>query len=494
MGKPRTAQVIALIAVPFLLLGCHVGPDYCGPPAARLAPSWENYGDETVRYLPPELPGWWMQFNDPVLDALISEAISQNLDLKVAAERIFQARAERCTVRSDLFPQLAQDGSYTYSKYATNSGGIGGVVGAVSSTAEQWSLGIGGSWEIDVFGRLQRLVEAADQDICVSIEDYRDTLIILMAEVATNYVEARSYQQRLQIARDNLKIQQQTLQYTHTRWKAELGTELDVVQAEANAESTASEIPSLEVGYKQALNRLSVLLGNPPGSVDQFLSERAPVPTPPTEIAVGIPAEILRQRPDIRRAEHELAAQTARIGGAIGELYPKFSITGSFGLDARTLSSLFDSNSITGSVGPTMQWNILNFGKFRCNVYIQESLQRQLCLQYQNTVLLAAEEVDNALVEYVRQKERRRNLLQAVAANQRSVDLSQKRYAGGDVSFQRVLDSQRSLLESQDSLALNEASIAVSLIQVYRALGGGWQGAEALAAQSTEVVAEVETN
>ena len=428
-----------------------------------------------------------------MLDALISEAISQNLDLKVAAERIFEARALRCTVRSDLFPQISKDASYTFSKFATNSSGMGGLMGAFSSTADQWHWGLGGSWELDVFGRLHRLVEAADADIAVSVEDYRDTLIILMADVAINYVEARSYQQRLQIAQDNLDIQQRTLAFTQSRSKAQLGTELDVVQAQANAETTASEIPSLQAGYQQTLNRLSVLLGYPPGSVDEILAERAPVPKPPAEIAVGIPAELLRRRPDIRRAEYELAAQTARIGAAVGELYPKFSITGSFGLDSRDFARLFDANSIAASVGPNMQWNILNFGKFRCNVYVQESRQRQRCLQYQSTVLRAAEEVDNALVNYVRQKQRQTNLLKAVTANQRSVDLSQKRYVGGDVSFQRVLDSQRSLLQSQDQLALNEANITVSLIQVYRALGGGWEGAETMASGTMLPAEEIVT-
>ena len=211
-----------------------MGPNYCGPPPAPVATSWRDHGDQMVRFLSPELTGWWTRFNDPVLDALIAESISQNLDLQVAAERIIEARALRCTVRSDLFPQVNQDGSYTYSKFATNGAGIGGLVGAFSSASDQWSFGIGGSWEIDAFGRLHRLVEAADADIWVSVEDYRDTLVILLADVATNYVEARSYQQRLQIARDNLDIQERTLEFTRKRLDAELGTELDVVQARAN--------------------------------------------------------------------------------------------------------------------------------------------------------------------------------------------------------------------------------------------------------------------
>jgi outer membrane protein, multidrug efflux system len=201
MRNYKTAQFVALITASLFLAGCHVGPNFGGPPQAPVAPSWKNYGDQTVRFASPELAGWWTRFDDPTLDALIAESISQNLDLKVAAERIFEARALRCTVRSDLFPQVKQDGSYAYTKFATNGAGMGGVAGALSSASDQWSFGIGGTWEIDVFGRLQRLVEAADADICVSVEDYRDTLIILLGDVATNYVEARSYQQRLQIAR-----------------------------------------------------------------------------------------------------------------------------------------------------------------------------------------------------------------------------------------------------------------------------------------------------
>ncbi len=495
MGKLKTDRLAALVTVLVLLGGCRVGPNYCGPPPAIVASSWQNHGDETVRFVSPDLPGWWTGFNDPILDALIGEAISQNLDLKVAAERIFEARALRCTVRSDLFPQIGKDASYKYSKFSTNSSGMGGLAGAFNSASDQWSYGIGGSWEIDVFGRLRRLVEAADADIAVSVEDYHDTMIILLADVATNYVEARSYQLRLQYAHGNLDIQQSTLNIAQKRFKAQLGGELDVAQAQANAETTASEIPNLLVGYQQTLNRLSVLLATPPGTVDEFLAEQAPIPTPPAEIAVGIPAELLRRRPDIRRAERELAAQTARIGGAVGELYPKFTILGSFGLDAQDFSRLMDAGSIAASVGPSMQWNILNFGKFRCNVYVQESRQRQRCLQYQNVVLRAAEEVDNALVNYVRQKQRHATLLRAVSASQRAVTLSMGRdeIGIGQISFQRVLDSQRSLLQSQDQLALNEASITVSLIQLYRALGGGWEGAQAIAVSTTSPTEDVET-
>jgi len=317
------------------------------------------------------------------------------------------------------------------------------------------------------------------------VEDYRDTLIILLADVATNYVEARSYQERLQIAREILRLQNETLRLAESRLQLGIGNRLDVSQARADSETTAAEIPALQIGYQQALNRLSLLVAQPPGTVDQFLAEPQPVPAPPGEIAVGIPAELLRRRPDIRRAEKELAAQTARIGAAVGEMYPKFSILGSFGLDARDFSKLFDGNAISASVGPSMQWNILNFGKLRCNVYVQEARQQQRCLQYENTVLRAAEEVDNSLVSYVRQKERFTRLERAVRASEESVATAGLREVGGD-SFQRVLDTRRVLARSQDQLAISRANITISLIQLYRALGGGWEGATSVVSTPTE--------
>lgn len=470
-------QSIAVVAFCVLGVGCKVGPDYCEPPSACITEAWRATDDPDIQSLSTDLAGWWTTFDDPTLNRLIDRAVAQNLDLREAALRIFEARAQRCTVRADLLPQIQQDGSYSYSKLAASGGVMGGGGGGITgtTTSDQWAFGLNGTWEIDVFGRLRRLVEAADADIAISVDDYRDTLVILLADMATNYVDARTYQRRLEIARQNLTLQQRTLDLTEKRFRAELTGELDVAQARANVESTASEIPTLEAGYQQALNRLSVLLGYPPGEIDELMALVEPIPMPSGEIAVGIPADLLRRRPDIRSAERKVAAQTARIGAAVGEMYPKFSIFGSFGLDAQDFGRMFDADAVGASIGPQVQWNILNFGKLRCNVHIQESRQQQYVVQYQNKVLQAAEEVDNALVGYVREKERRQHLTQTAKAYQRAVELSGKRYAGGDVSFQRVLDSQRSLLQSQDQLALSEASVTANLIQLYRALGGGWQ-------------------
>lgn len=469
---------LAVSAICAGLAGCKVGPDYGGPPPACLPPDWRPADDPALVRECQSLAGWWRRFEDPVLDALIQRALCHNLDLREAALRIFEARAQRCIVRADLLPQVQQDASYSFNKTAQSGGVLGGEGFGLDTTADQWSLGLGGSWEIDVFGRLRRLIEAADADIAVTVEDYRDTMVILLGDVALNYVDARSYQRRLGIARENLAIQQRTLELTEKRFQAELTAELDVAQARANLEGTAASIPSLEVGYRQALNRLSVLLGCPPGEVDPILADVRPIPSPPAEIAVGIPANLLRRRPDIRRAEREIAAQTARIGAAVGELYPKFSILGGFSLSAQDFGRLFDEDALGANIGPQMQWNILSFGRLRCNVYLQEWRQRQDALRYERAVLTAAEEVDNALVSYAREKDRRAHLANQVDANRRAVFLSQQRYLGGDVDFQRVLDSQRSLLTAEDQLASSEATVASSLIRLYRALGGGWQRTE----------------
>ena len=330
------------------------------------------------------------------------------------------------------------------------------------------------SWEIDVFGRLRRQLEAANADIAADIELYRNTLIILLSDVARNYVDARAYQERIRIVRQNIEAQRQTLNIAERKLDAGTVNELDVAQARANLESSKSELPTLELRYRESINRLSVLLGCPPGEVDTAMSEPKRIPAAPESVMVGIPAELLRQRPDIRRAEREVAAQTARIGVAVGDIYPQFSITGTFGLDAADFSRMFQSDSINAGVGPAFRWNILNFGRYRCNIAAQEFFQQQLILSYQNTVLVAAEEVDNALAGYVREKQRRAFLSNTVDAYQRSVELSQMQYAAGTVDFQRVLDSQRNLLTFQNQLVQTEANVVNNVILLYRAMGGGW--------------------
>ncbi len=486
------------IAIALLSSGCKVGPDYCGPPISPVAedypaatadaavvasppqdggntaPTSETQGDlELTESIPvdelaPELVAWWTALNDPILNELVVCAVENNRDLRVAAERIFEARARRGTVASGLFPQVDTDASFTHEK--RSSGGMFG--GAVR---DWWSWGTDLTWEIDVFGRLRRLLEAADADIGEQRELYRDTLVLLIAETATTYVEARSHQEQMAIVAANIDVQAETVRLVRSRYNNDKTDMLDVRQSEGSLKGVEAGYPLFRILYRQSINRLSVLIGCPPGAVDGLMSQPQPIPHAPGHVAVGIPAELLRRRPDIRAVERKIAAQTARIGAAEGELYPQFSLTGTFGLGANDFSALWSSNAIGAGVTPSMRWHILNFGRYRSNVWVQESLQRQYMWEYQDTVLRAAEEVDNALVGFSEGKQRGQLLQESVDDYQEAVRLSQIKYRAGHVDLQRVLDSQRSMLASQNLLVLNRTEVVRSFITLYRALGGGWQ-------------------
>ena len=486
------------IAMAILTSGCRVGPDYCRPPSSPVADSYpaasvdeadvlhapldgadhpgtgEAQGDvdpfesDPAGELTPELVSWWTALNDPVLNEFVVCAVKNNRDLRVAAERILESRARRGTVASSLFPQVDTDGSFTHEK-RPSGGMFGGTV------RDWWSWGTDLSWEIDVFGRLRRLLEAADADIGEQRELYRDTLILLIAETAHTYVEARSHQEQMAIVAANINVQAETVRLVRSRYNNDKADMLDVSQAEGSLKGVEAGYPPFRILYRQSINRLSVLIGCPPGAVDAQMSQPRPIPNAPEHVAVGIPAELLRRRPDIRSAERKIAAQTSRIGAAVGELYPQFSIIGTFGLEANDFSALWNSNSIGAGVTPAMRWHILNFGRYRSNVRVQESLQRQYIWEYENTVLRAAEEVDNALVGFDQGKQRGKLLQKSVDNYVEAVRLSQIKYRAGHVDLQRVLDSQRSQLVSQNLLVLNRTEVVQSFISLYRALGGGWQ-------------------
>lgn len=476
------------VALVVICSGCKVGPDYCGPPPSPVGESYPAAaGDEgvaadggevdddadqvdaaAIEEMTPELVSWWTSLNDPILNELIVCAVENNRDLRVAAERIFEARARRGTVASSLFPQVDTDGSFTHEK-RPSGGALGGTV------RDWWSWGTDLTWEIDVFGRLLRLLEAADADIGEQRELYRDTLVLLIAETATSYVEARSHQEQMAIVEANIGVQSETVRLVRSRFDNAKVDMLDVSQAEGSLKGVEAGYPTFRILYRESINRLSVLIGCPPGAVDSVMSEPRAIPHAPERVAAGIPAELLRRRPDLRAVERKIAAQTARIGAAEGELYPQFSITGTFGLEANDFSALWNSNAIGAGVTPAMRWHILNFGRYRSNVWVQESLQRQYIWEYENAVLTAAEEVDNALVGFKEGKQRGRLLQESVDHYQEAVRLSQIKYRAGHVDLQRVLDSQRSLLSSQNLLVLNRSAVVRSFISLYRALGGGWQ-------------------
>jgi len=454
----------------FILSGCAaVGPDYIKPdtmmPDTWHTPTKKDMIGEHQNKEP--LASWWSIFQDPVLTNLIQSAVAGNLDLKEARARVREARARRGISDAGLFPTIDAGGSARSSRSSEETGS--------GSERELYETGFDAAWELDVFGGTRRAAEAAEAELQASKEDLRDVLVSLLAEVALNYVELRSFQTRLSVAEANLDAQEET--YNITRWRRQAGltTQLDVEQAKYNLEQTRAQIPGLQTGLEQAKNRLAVLIGQHPGSIRDLLAERKAVPMAPLEVAVGVPADILRQRPDVRRSERLLAAQTAQIGVATADLYPKFSLLGSIGLEALSPGNLFSLSSRTHSAGATFSWPLFDAGAIRSNIDVQTALQQQALTRYEAAVLTALEDVENALVAYAQEQHRRQSLTEATEAARRAVDLAKKQYSSGLIEFNNVLIAQRSLLSIEDQLVVSESGVTSNLIALYKSLGGGWK-------------------
>lgn len=469
-------SVIWGVAVALMITGCAaVGPGYV-PPEKTSPAEWHTDLKDglQVRSADPKiLAEWWHTLNDPILSGLIEQAVDGNLDLKQAKARVREARARRGISRADQFPTLDASGATTKSRSSENSG--------TGTETELYTAGFDAGWEMDIFGGVRRSVEAAQADLEASRADLQDVLVSLLAETALNYVEARSFQTRLAVAEANLKAQEKTYKLIVSRYEAGLSDELAVQQARYNLEDTRSQIPPLRTGLEAAQNRLALLSGQPPGAVHEQLSEHRPIPVTPAAVAVGVPADTLRRRPDIRRAERELAAQTARIGVATADLYPKFRLAGSIGLESLESADFFESASRFWGIGPSFAWNIFDAGAIRHNIEVQSALQEQYLIAYEAAVLRALEEVENTLTAYAEEQLRRERLLDAVDAAKRAEELSQDQYKAGLVDFSNVLDAQRSLLSFEDQLAQSDGTVTSNLISLYKALGGGWQPIESLA-------------
>lgn len=487
MRRPRGGQSVRALAVLALLAGgCtplsewvhngfKLGPNFERPPAP-VAADWLDSGRLVCR--PADEGAWWSAFGDPTLNSLVEAAYRQNLDLKTAATRILQARAQRNVAAGNLFPQSQNAiGDYAHAQLGKNlnvfSSGANRFA-ALPHILNVWATGFNVSWELDFWGRLRRNVEASNAELDASAEQFHDSLVLLLADVATNYVQIRTFQQRIAFARRNVAIQRGSLQLAQARLRGGKATSLDVEQARSNLAQTESTIAPLEIGLRQANNRLSVLLGQPPGNLAAAFSE-APIPTAPPELAVGIPADLLGRRPDVRRALSEVAAQSARVGAAEADWYPRLSVTGFLGYTASDIRKLFDENSFTGLVLPNFQWQLLNYGRILNNVRNQEARLQERILRYQQTVLTAGREVEDALVGFVQYQVQARNLQTSVRAAERSVELVVDQYRAGRTDFNRVFTAQAQLVTQQDQLAAARGNIALSLISVYRALGGGWQ-------------------
>jgi len=466
--RPTFRLSVSLVIL--MLAGCAmVGPNYV-PPAASVSGNWHTQlkgGLKAETIETRSLASWWTKFNDPELSGLIERAAAGNLDLKKARARVRQARASRGVAWAGLFPVLDATGSATRSSTSNNAG--------IGTTSNLYAGGVDASWELDVFGGVRRSVEAADADLLATQDDLRGVLVSLLAETALNYIEVRTYQDRLAVAETNLGSQDETYRLTLWRYQAGLSDGLAVQQARYNLENTRSQIPILRTGIEGAMNRLAVLLGETPGKVHAELEERKPIPVPPPEVAVGAPADVLRQRPDVRRAERQLAAQTARIGVATADLYPRFFLSGAIGIQSFSTGNLLSSGSGVVSGGPGVTWRIFDAGAIRKNIEIQSALQEQYLIAYEVTVLGALEEAENAFTAYAEEQQRRQSLTEATQAAHQAAELAQYKYQAGLTDFTNVLDAQRSLLNFQEALSQSKGKVSANLVKLYKALGGGWE-------------------
>ncbi len=466
---PRRRPLIALLSASALLTaGCAiVGRDYRAPEGG-VPDAWSRSVSQNLGGERGGLEKWWKGFRDPVLDRLIDRARESNPDLRGAYERIVEARAQRGVARSQLFPSLNAGGDYVRRRASESL-----LVPPGQNPSNLFSAGFDSGWEIDVFGGLRRAVESTEAGVGASEETYRDVLLSLYAEVALNYIEYRTLQRRIELAVRNIDAQSQTVELTNNRLEAGLVPKIDVTQATTNLETSRALVPLLRTQLIAARNRLSTLTGGFPGSLDRTLNRSRPIPTPRRGYSAGLPADLLRGRPDVRAAERELAAQTALIGVAEADLYPRFTLFGDFNLQSVDASDFFDAGSRAWSFGPSFRWQIFSAGRIRNNVRIEESRTAQALAGYESAVLLAVEEVETSMASIAYEWQRTGFLGKAVTAAEETVGLVKSNYAEGLVDFQRVLDAERTKFNTEDEAAVSKGQIAKNYVALYKALGGG---------------------
>jgi len=469
-SRNRYRHWVTVFLVLLAVAGCAaVGPDYVRPDIKAPA-QWDTVAadsDGIAKADPDALAAWWHTLDDPVLNRLIDAAAASNLDVKSALSRVREARARKAKSAASQLPGV--DATASAQKRLSSS-----ATGS-SETSELYSAGVDAGWEIDLFGGIRRSVEAAQADIEAGVEDLNDVMVTLLAEVALNYIDIRTYQARLAVTSKNIDAQQQTWEILETLFQAGMGDALAVDQARYNLESSRAKIPDLNVGLAEAINRLVVLTGQPSETLRRMVAEVRSVPMATLKLAVGVPADLLRRRPDIRRAERELAAQTARVGEAEAARYPTFNLNGSIGLDALSIGNLFASGSRSGSFGPAFNWPLFDGGALRANVQVQGELQQQARLSYEASVLNAVEEVENALMAFVQEQQKYDALTAATTSARSASDVAAYQYTTGLTGFSDVLEAQRSLLSFEDQLAQSRGTLLSNLVRLYKALGGGWQ-------------------
>jgi NodT family efflux transporter outer membrane factor (OMF) lipoprotein len=452
--------------VALLLAGCTVGPDY-EPPPIKAPTEWGEKAETATS----DLSAWWTVFNDGTLNRLVDLAVRSNHDLRIAAKRVDEARAELGVVMGYVLPEITLDGSFTRSRLSPN-----GQPFQLSQVYQsRYKVGFDAAWEIDVFGGGRRRIEAAGADLDSWVENRRAVLVTLLGELGRNYIGLRGNQLLLAVLRQNVATARGTVEITQARLAAGVATTLDVARAEALLASAEAGLPEVEAAIKQTIHRLSVLVGHSPEALTPELGVEAPIPAAPARVVVGLPSELLLRRPDVRQAERRLAAATATVGSAVAELYPRFSLTGAFGLDSLGSADFLKWQSRAWSLGPTIRWPIFAGGRLRAQVAVEDARREQALASYEKAVLVALEDVENALVDYLREGERRSRLDAAVTANRKAVELADDLYRKGLTSFIDVLDAQRALYISQAELARSQSQVTLDLVALYKALGGGWE-------------------
>lgn len=478
-GLSRRAFILSLTAASAGMLGCRVGPNFSSPAAPTLMSKFhqsviQNPNEDFIP-LDPQTACWWTYFDDPILQQLIDDANSGNLTIREAYYRIAESRALYGISKSQYFPQFNATTDSSYKRNSQNTSQAS--TQTTQSAFMNFSNGLDSSWEIDLWGKLARGVEAANADLLAQHESLNDIRVTLLADVATTYIQIRVLQQRFNIALQNLELQKQTLHIVQSRQEAGLVGQLDQSEAESNVAVTTASIPPIQQELQVALYRLGTLLGRAP--TNDFVLEYGFGELPMTmveNVSPGMPAELLTRRPDIRKAYFDVMSANAKIGVAVADRLPQLTIRGSISVDARDVNVLYTGDSLTHNVGPGFRWNFLNFGRLKRNIEAREASHQQALVRYEAAVLKGVQEVESALVEYVRQRERIKELDRVVQATNRSVEISLARYEQNLITFDRVLDAQRGLATAQGNLATARGDVLFALVKIYKALGGGWSG------------------
>ena len=472
LGWTATGLVLLCGCTPFdefIHHGFKVGPDYRRP-SAPLESHWIDAQHPRVKSAPADYSDWWAAFGDPTLNNLVKTAYEHNVTLRVAGTRVLEARAQRAIAVGTLFPQKqTASGAYTHTQVSKN------VANAPPQRFfDDWQTSLNASWEIDFWGKIRREIESADDVVDSSVDDYDNAMVSLVGDLAAAYVQYRIFEQQLVYARENVRIQRASLKIATDRWKAGQTNELAVVQASSLLQQLEATIPALEIQLRQANNQVCVLLGVPPARLADLLGE-APIPGAPENILVGIPADLIRRRPDLRSSERLVAAQNAQIGVADANFYPSFFINGTIGYESKDLGNLFSAGSLTGQVGPGFQWNILNYGRILNNVRLQDFKTRELIASYQQQVLTAGQEVENGIIQYLNAREEAEHLDGSVKDARRALELATANFNAGTIDYTPVFVAEQFLSQQETLDAQAWGDVDLGLIAVYRALGGGWE-------------------